>query len=188
MQNIISTGAPVTQQLTHEWYGNPVAAPVEYSFTLEEDHLVFRAAQAAPVTVHPEAQPGEFTEELWMFDTAEFFVADAEGTQYLEFNLCPNGAWWACAFSAPRVRDAAAGLPVGVRTRGEVTPEGWSCSVHLPLSYFRILGIDIFNCRLAATCILNSPDYLFLTTSDDQSGNPDFHRPWSWAIARVMGE
>jgi hypothetical protein len=74
------------------------------------------------------------------------------------------------------------------RIRGEVTPEGWSCSVHLPLSYFRILGIDIFNCSLAATCILNSPDYLFLTTSDDQSGEPDFHRPWSWAIARVMGE
>lgn len=27
-----------------------------------------------------------------MYDTAEFFVADAEGQNYMEFNLCPNGA------------------------------------------------------------------------------------------------
>ena len=100
MQNIISTGQPVTQRLTHDWYGTPVNAPVEFSFTIEEEYLVFRAAQAAPVTIHPEARPGEFTEELWMYDTAEFFVADAEGKQYLEFNLCPNGAWWACTFTA----------------------------------------------------------------------------------------
>ena len=63
MQNIISTGKPVTQQLTHEWYGNPVVSPVEYSFTIEDEYLVFRAAQAAPLTIHPEAHPGEFTEE-----------------------------------------------------------------------------------------------------------------------------
>ena len=95
MQNIISTTAPVIQQLTHEWYGHPVNAPVEYSFTLEGDCLVVRAAQKAPVSIHPEAIPGMFKEELWMYDTAEFFVADAEGKNYVEFNLCPNGAWWA---------------------------------------------------------------------------------------------
>jgi hypothetical protein len=186
MQNIISTGEPVVQKLTHEWYGKALAVPVEYSFTIEEDNLVFRASQAAPVTIHPDAEPGEFTEELWMYDTAEFFVADADGKQYMEFNLCPNGAWWACAFSAPRVRDAAAGVPVAVRTTGEVTPEGWRCSATLPLAYLRSMDIDIFSCRLAATCILNSPDYLFYTTSDDQSGEPDFHRPQSWAKARFV--
>jgi hypothetical protein len=94
MQNIISMGEPVVQQLTHEWYGNAIAAPVEYSFTVEGEYLVFRASQAAPVSIHPEAVPGEFKEELWMYDTAEFFVADADAKQYLEFNLCPNGAWW----------------------------------------------------------------------------------------------
>lgn len=186
MQNIISTTEPVVQKLTHEWYGNAVAAPVEYSFTIEGEELVFRAAQAAPVTLHPKAQPGEFTEELWMYDTAEFFVADAEGKQYLEFNLCPNGAWWACAFSAPRVRDASAGVPVGVRTSGTVTPEGWCCSARIPLAYLRSIDINIESCRLAATCILNSPDYQFCTTADDVSGEPDFHRPHSWAQARVL--
>ncbi len=188
MQNIISIGEPVVQKLTHEWYGNPIAVPVEYSFTIEGEYFVFRAAQAAPVQIHPTAQPGEFTEELWMYDTAEFFVAGAEGNPYLEFNLCPNGAWWACAFSAPRVRDAAAGMPLDVRTTGEVTEQGWSCSARIPVSYLRSLDIDLHSCRLAATCILNSPEYQFLTTADDQSGEPDFHRPWGWSMAVLAGE
>lgn len=186
MQNIISTTEPVISRLTHEWYGKPVNAPVEFSFTLEGDFLVFRAAQPAPVSIHPEAVPGMFKEELWMYDTAEFFVADAEGKNYAEFNLCPNGAWWACAFCGPRVAWAGAGIPEGVETTGSVTPAGWGCSARLPLAWLRGLGIDVKNCRLAATCILNSPDYLFCTTSDDLSGEPDFHRPLSWAIARLQ--
>lgn len=185
MENIISTSSPVIRQLTHEWHGSPVNAPVEFSFMLEGDYLVFRAAQKAPVTIHPEALPGMFREELWMYDTAEFFVADAEGKNYIEFNLCPNGAWWACAFCAPRQQMAGAGVPDGVETCGSVTPDGWGCSARLPLGWLRSVGIDIRHCRLAATCILNSPDYLFCTTSDDLSGEPDFHRPWSWSIATV---
>lgn len=186
MQNIISTSAPVIQQLTHEWYGNPIAVPVEYSFCIEGECLVFRAAQNAPVTIHPEAQPGVFKTELWMYDTAEFFVADAEGKNYMEFNLCPNGAWWACAFDAPRHPMADTPAPVGVVTTGSITPAAWGCTARIPLAYLRGIGIDIYNCRLATTCILNSPDYQFCTTSDDLSGEPDFHRPLSWAIAEVQ--
>ncbi|MBR1981173.1 MAG: hypothetical protein IKA23_00290 [Akkermansia sp.] len=186
MQSIISTSAPVMQQLTHEWYGNPVAAPVEFSFCIEGDCLVFRAAQSAPVTIHPEAQPGVFTEALWKYDMAEFFVSDAEGRNYMEFNICPNGAWWACAFSGPRQPLAGVAAPAGVETTGTVTPGGWACSARVPLSCFERVGIGIRNCRLAATCILNSPDYQFCTTSDDLSGEPDFHRPWSWAAARIQ--
>lgn len=183
MQNIISTSAPVIQKLTHEWYGKPVAAPVEYSFSIADDYLVFRAAQAAPVSIHPGARPGAFTEELWRYDTAEFFVADAEGKNYLEFNLCPNGAWWACAFSGPRQPVPGVSAPTGVETTGSVTPTGWGCMARLPLAYLRSLGIEIETCRLAVTCILNSPDYQFCTTSDDLSGEPDFHRPASWQTA-----
>ena len=186
MQCVISTQAPVVQALSHEWYGKAVAAPVEFSFCVEGDFLVYRAAQKAAVSIHPEAQPGMFKEELWMYDTAEFFVADAEGKNYMEFNLCPNGAWWACAFCGPRQPLAGAGVPEGVETSGCVTPAGWGCMARLPLAYLESLGIDIRHCRLAATCILNSPDYQFCTTSDDQSGEPDFHRPWSWAQAAIQ--
>lgn len=183
MQNIISYSAPVSQELTHEWYGKPIAAPVKFSFSIEEGCLVFHASQSAQVSIHPEAQPGLFREELWKYDTAEFFIADAEGRNYLEFNLCPNGAWWACAFDAPRKPMAGAGIPDGVKTAGCLRPGAWACSARLPLAWLSRIGIDITNCRLAATCILNSPDYLYCTTADDLSGEPDFHRPWSWAPA-----
>lgn len=186
MKNVISTAEPLIQQLSHEWYGKALAVPVEFSFCLEDDFLVFRASQAAAVTIHPEAKPGMFKTELWMYDTAEFFIADDQGKTYLEFNLCPNGAWWACAFSGPRVVIPEAGVPEGVGTAGSVTPAGWGCSARLPLEYLRKLGIDIRNCRLAATCILNSPDYQFCTTADDLSGEPDFHRPYSWQIAAIQ--
>jgi hypothetical protein len=76
-------------------------------------------------------------------------------------------------------------VPTGVETAGSVTPAGWGCSACIPLAYLESIGISIRNCRLAATCILNSPDYQFCTTSDDLSGEPDFHRPWSWALAEV---
>ena len=186
MQCVISTQAPVVQALSHEWYGKAVAAPVEFSFCVEGDFLVYRAAQKAAVSIHPEAQPGMFKEELWMYDTAEFFVADAEGKNYMEFNLCPNGAWWACAFQGPRQPLAGAGVPEGVVTTGCVRSDGWEAETKLPLAYLRSIGIDANTCRLAATCILNSPDYQFCTTSDDQSGEPDFHRPWSWAQASIQ--
>lgn len=183
MQSIISTTAPMYQSLTHDWYGTPALAPVKYSFALQDAYLVFRAAQSAPVVIHPAARPGVFTENLWQYDTAEFFIADEAGQNYIEFNLCPNGAWWACAFDAPRRVLRRTGAPEGVQTQGKVTPQGWQAEAHLPLAWLRSVGIDINRCRIAAACILNSPDYLFYTTANDTSGTPDFHRPRSWPMA-----
>lgn len=181
MQSIISTAAPVPQQLTHDWYGTAAAVPVEFSFTTDGRALTFRAKQAAAVSLPPYAEPGKFTPELWKYDVAEFFIA-APGGQYMEFNLCPNGAWWACVFSAPRVA-AAAEVPQGVQTQGRVTAKGWEAEAAIPLAELAKLGITPANCRLAATAILNSPNYLFLTTGEDVSGEPDFHRPHAWPAA-----
>lgn len=185
-QNIISTGGPVIQKLSHNWYGQAAAKPIIYSFSVEDDCLVFHAAQNAPVTIHPDARPGKFQEELWKYDTAEFFIADADGKNYMEFNLCPNGAWWACAFDAPRQQMPEAGVPEGVETTGSVTELGWACSARVPLEYLSSLGIDINNCRLATTAILNSPDYKYYTTANDLSGEPDFHLPDDWSGALVQ--
>lgn len=182
MQSIISTAEPVAQQLAQDWYGTTVAEPVHYSFTIEGGNLMFRAWQKAAVSLPPYAVPGQFTEKLWMYDVAEFFIA-APGGRYMEFNLCPNGAWWACVFSAPRVADAAAAAPQGVQTTGNVTAEGWEASAAVPLAELAALGISPDSCKLAATAILNSPDYLFLTTAEDLSGEPDFHRPHAWPAA-----
>ena len=51
----------------------------------------------------------------------------------------------------------------------------WCAMARIPLNELR--GVDIRDCKLAATFILDTPDQIFLTTADDLSGNPDFHRP-----------
>lgn len=182
----IGNCSPV-QELRREWYGREIVPPVQFSFTLENGNLVFTARQARAVNIHPTAKPGEFTENLWKYDTAEFFVANADATRYLEFNLCPNGAWWACVFTAPRVKDESAPPLPAVQTRGSIQDDGsWECRAELPIAYLEALGMPPARCRLAAAAIQNSPDYTYLTTSDDQSGEPDFHRPSSWPLACIL--
>ncbi len=171
------------QQLEHEWFGHRVTPPFEFRFELRGEVLVFSARRAAPALLHPEAVEGGFQELLWRYDTAEFFIATAEGDRYMEFNLAPNGAWWSAAFTGPRVVNAAVpAVPEGVQARGQATADGWFAEAQIPLAYLRLMGIDPATtpCRLAAAAILNSPEQLFLTTSTDTSGHPDFHRISSW--------
>lgn len=169
------------QQLSHEWFGSAVPTPVEFAFSTDGEYLIFRAKQAEAAHPHPEAGCGEFREELWRYDTAEFFIAAAAGAPYMEINLSPKGAWWACAFSAPRVAAQPPVVPAGVVTDGHCDENGWACRIRIPLKELEKMGIDPKNCRLAATAILNTPNDVYLTTADDVSGNPDFHRPHAWA-------
>ena len=174
-------------ELRREWYGTELPEPVRYAFRVADGKLVYTASQRRPVKIHPTANPGEFVEGLWEYDTAEFFVANAEGSRYMEFNLCPNGAWWACVFTEPRARDSSAPPLPPVETRGEIAPDGsWECRAELPLAFLEAIGINPAHCRLAAAAIQNSPDYLYLTTSNDLHGEPDFHRPWSWDLTSLV--
>ena len=45
-----------------------------------------------------------FTEGLWTQDVAECFIAETGTGHYTEYNLSPAGAWWACRYTAPRIR------------------------------------------------------------------------------------
>ncbi len=174
------------QQLTHEWYGHELLPGYEFRFTLTADALVFAARRAAPALLHPEARCGAFQENLWKYDTAEFFIATAEGERYMEFNLAPNGAWWAAAFTGPRVvNEAVPAIPQGVVATGLASAEGWACEARIPLAYLALMGIEPGKtpCRLAAAAILESPEQLFFTTATDLSGAPDFHRAYAWELA-----
>lgn len=185
MKCILSQHGQQWQELTHEWYGKAVCPPVQFAFTLEDDFLCFSAKRSAAAVIHPQAKPGAFQAELWMYDVAEFFIAAAEGTPYMEVNLCPNGAWWACLFSETRVAAAGGEPPVGVQAAGQISDLGWECSIRIPVSELAARGINPENCRLTATAILDTPQQIFLTTAPDLSGEPDFHRPPSWELAHI---
>lgn len=188
MQSIISdAAAPQPQRICKEWYGNTVEPPYVYCFTYSPDGLEFIAARKAPALVHPEAQRGAFQAELWRYDAAEFFISTPSGERYMEFNLSPNGAWWAAVFSAPR--QIAPGFehwqPQGIRATGSCSQDGWSCRALIPNSVLQEVGIDYTSCRLTAAAILNSPQQIFLTTALPCDTQPDFHRPDLWEPAVV---
>ena len=166
-------------EIETDWYGSKLDKAPKYFFTLSETHLHFWAGQKGLAgSHHPTAQPGQFHAELWRFDVAEFFLTSPNSSHYLEFNLSPNGAWWSCAFEAPRV--AASGNPQaipGVTTESQQTSSSWWAHAAIPRAWLeQHLGLGP-DSHLNATFILNSPDQLFATASDLGDGEPNFHRP-----------
>lgn len=190
MQSIISTGKAQIQSIDKEWYGQPIEPPYEYSFTLTAEGLEFCAARKAAALVHPEGVCGAFQAELWRYDAAEFFISTPGGERYMEFNLSPNGAWWAAVFCAPR--QLAPGFenwePAGVQATGSSTDEGWSCRALIPAAVLAEAGISPQDCKLTAAAILKSPDQVFLTTALPCDTQPDFHRPDLWEKAILRSE
>ena len=185
MQNIISTSAPQPQKIDYEWYGTPIEPPFEFSFTLTPEGLLFQAARKAAAKVHPDGVCGCFQPELWRYDAAEFFITTADGKRYMEFNLSPNGAWWAAVFCVPR--QIAPGFenwkPAGIQATGTSTDEGWNCRALIPAAVLEEVGISPANCKLTAAAILKSPEQVFLTTALPCDTQPDFHRPDLWEQA-----
>ena len=176
------------QQLTESWEGAPVEPPFHFCFTLtEEDTLRFEARREAAAIVHPAAKLGCFQEELWRYDVVEFFIATADARSYLEFNLCPNGAWWAEGFTEPRVKlpgfDALSLRPI---LQADMQQARWRCSAELPLEPLRRRGWLPWECRLAACAVLcREGVYTYLTSCEQRVGRPDFHHPWDWEMAQL---
>lgn len=172
------------QTLSHEWYGYAVTPAFRFRFILTPEGLQFHAARKAAALAHPDARPGSFHAGLWQYDTAEFFISTPDATRYLEFNLNPRGAWWACVFDAPRQPSAAlTGWRPQARTQGNATEQGWECRAIVPWEDWNSIGINPRQCRLAACAILESPRQIFLTTAEGCCGNPDFHLPLFWPEA-----
>ena len=171
-----------TQALQTDWHGSAVQPPFRFRFHVEDDILVFYAARNASAVIHPTARPGTWQEELWRYDVVEFFIATPDAARYLEFNLCPNGAWWAAGFTEPRVPlpgfNARLLTPA---TRGKLTPTDWECEARLRLPSLQQWGWELTDCRMAACAVLcREGRYTYLTTCEQRIGKPDFHHPWDW--------
>lgn len=183
--HIYTTPHTTPQYMERDWYGTTITPPVSFLFELTSHELIFTAARPAPATINPAARPGTFCPELWKYDTAEFFLANPQTGHYLEFNLCPNGAWWSQTFSTARIPSTDP-PPSGITTQAQHTPSGWHTRATIPLTELSRLGLNPHHCLLAAAAIINTPNYLFLTTAEQQTGEPDFHRPTHWPPARLI--
>ena len=180
-------GHPPLSSVSSDWFGERMDPPARFSFSFENDMLAFRALRESEARGHPEAVSGHYMEGLWLYDVAEFFVSDPVTGRYLEVNLSPNGAHWACLFDAPRRRLVEIN-DSGAVSWGRCRQEGWEARVDVPLEWMTEHLHFRAETKLNVTFILDSPSQRFLSVADLGDGAPDFHRPdqfLSWRQERV---
>jgi len=171
----------VTAVLNNDWFGAPEAARPSFELVCA-DGIVRLAAHVAQAPLIVPGDTGGFVEGLWEGDCAELFLANPATGYYLEFNLSPQGAWWCCEFTAPRVR--AAGAPralAGVRTTGAAEAGSWRASIDIPVASLpAALAFVPATTRGNVTFCLGCEPQRYLTHVDLGGGRPDFHRPDRW--------
>ncbi|MDP0492072.1 MAG: hypothetical protein Q7Q71_13570 [Verrucomicrobiota bacterium JB023] len=161
------------ERLARDWHRQAVVPPPEFSLKLVDDHLWFEASREAPARSAPFSQPGHFQAELWKHDVAELFLADRTSGRYLELNLAPNGAWWACWFADVRTPESNQPDFSSLSGRGASQPSGWHASLRVPVADLPPLQDLTWN----VTFILESPEQVFVSAAELGDGEPDFHRP-----------
>lgn len=165
--------------VSQDWQGAPLDPPAGFALAMDASRLWFIAHHRRAAEIHPQARPGRFQAELWKYDVAELFIVDPASDRYLEFNLAPNGAWWSCEFTAPRVRAEEVEIEMpDVATFSDMSPDGsWVAAMAIPLDLLRArldFGVGI---RANVTFILESPRQRFVTAANLGGGEPDFHLP-----------
>lgn len=174
-----------------DWYGTKVEPAAAFALVRDAKRLWFVAHHRRPAVLHPLARPGKFQAELWRYDVAELFVADSASGRYFEFNLAPNGAWWACEFSAPRVPAAAvSGSLPEVATHADLAADGsWVAALAIPMDWLRA-RLDFGPAtRANVTFVLGTPQQRFLSATPLGPAEPDFHVPDRFATIalRALG-
>lgn len=174
--------------MSSDWYGADLSPPLCFTIATDSSNLWFVATRPAPASCRPGAEPGSFTEGLWEHDVAELFLADPASGAYIEFNLAPNGAWWAAKFNAPRVRaEQQPDFPSIVTSHWEdVADEAWCAAIRVPLTLLeKEIGFGAES-TANATAILNSPHQTFHSAHKLPGAEPDFHQPASFVpLSRV---
>lgn len=165
--------------LLKDWDGKEFEPAAGYSLVMDAHRLWFIANHRHAADLHPNSRPGSFQAELWRHDVAELFIADPASGRYFEFNLAPNGAWWSCEFTAPRVRaeEVEIAMPE-VATFADMSPDGsWLAAMAIPLDLLKARLNFGEESKANVAMILNSPAQKFLSAADLGMGGPDFHRP-----------
>ena len=168
--------------INSDWHGVALHPPLCFTLAADPSNLWFVATRQAPATCRPGAEPGSFAEGLWEYDVAELFLANPTTGAYLEFNLAPNGAWWAAKFSAPRIRaQAQPDFPSIVTSHWEdISYDNWCAAICIPLTLLeKEIGFGA-ETTANATAILNSPLQTFHSAHKLPGTEPDFHQPASF--------
>lgn len=153
--------------------------PATFSLVVDAQHLWFIASHRKSAKLHPQARPGRFQADLWRYDVAELFLFDPVSGRYFEFNLAPNGAWWTCEFTAPRVRADLVEIAMPeVATFSELSADGsWVAAMAIPVDLLKARLNFGKETHVNVTMILESPEQKFISATDLGVGEPNFHQP-----------
>lgn len=169
--------------LEKDWAGAPLQPPAAFALAMDDQRLWFIAHHRQPARLHPRSRPGMFQAELWRHDVAEWFLADPVSGRYFEFNLAPNGAWWSCEFTAPRVRAEAVDIAMPeLATFCDLAADGsWLAAMAIPLDLLRARLDFGPRSRVNVAMILGSPAQRFVSATALGGCEPDFHQPQRFA-------
>ncbi|MBB5352919.1 hypothetical protein HNR46_003168 [Haloferula luteola] len=174
--------------IQRDWHGAEIVPPVGWCLVADPEALWLLATRGASGKPQPASSTGEFVEGLWNHEVAELFIADPARERYLECNLAPNGAWWACQFDSPRVRsEEQPDFPAIFRSHADPDAAGsWTAGLRLPLDFLQKSLNFGPSSPLNVTFILHDPAPRYLSLADLGSGEPDFHRPWAFPVVSWM--
>lgn len=183
---------PRPVRLTQHWLQGgllvpPAAAPLA-SLELRQDGIAAFTGIMRPGpldTFHHGKK--EFADGLWAGNVVELFLGNPRNGRYLEVHLAPTAQWWACVFTAVRVRENAEGRPLPlsvVQHHREKSGRRWQGSVQFPASVVcRLLDAkDFLSLRANLTAIsrpLTGPAGFF-SLAALPGDRPDFHQPDAW--------
>ncbi len=165
-------------------FSGPSNHECAYRLLVAEDGLQVSFLAKKPPLIIDLAQPNQFCEGLWRGDCGELWLASLESSRYIEVNLAPNGAWWTCVFSSPRIRDLDCPPPQSQNLQSESLGQYWQASLVLPWT-------EVFRCLQSkeaplanVTLVLGGCDHpdekLENLHSIVSLGAHDFHRPQDW--------
>ena len=185
-QTVSRTGPTPTPLLAatlhHGWDGEAVAGAPTISLAIEGDRLVLRGSRRAPADLLASDRSGAFMQGLWERDCTEAFLLNPDTGAYLELNLSPSGAWWACLFRKKLDRITPDGLRLaGATGTGHVETGSWTTELRIPLSSLPP-ELAFAPGRTRANlcfCLGHGPQH-YLTLRDLGHGRPDFHQPERW--------
>ena len=168
--------------ISADWHGKSLNPPVGFCVAADPEALWFVATRQAPALSHSNSAEGRFTPELWKHDTAELFIGQPGDSNYLEFNLAPDGGWWAARFDAGRELS-----PEQPDFQNQVSAYAaqddasmWIAALRVPIIFLKEnIGFGVGSTG-NSTFILNSPHQTFHSAAKLPGRDPDFHQPSSF--------
>lgn len=157
--------------LAWEWSGSPPPVDISFVVACSPDEILFGGEVRASASFEDGLVPGQFVEGLWGRDVLELFVGERSSPGYLELNLAPSGAWWACLFERYRERRSQQPFPCAARVWCERSGGSWRAALALPVAS---LGIELDLDRLRVCAITGDPRR-FSIENAPPAGAPDFH-------------